>query len=61
MIQLTGKTSIFVRNFFATDSRALLGHSLKKLIAVQFTKAGNFLERCRNVEPTGEKHKTTCI
>ncbi|TNN78185.1 hypothetical protein EYF80_011690 [Liparis tanakae] len=28
-------------------------------MAVQFTSAGNFRARVRNVNPTGEKHKTT--
>lgn len=55
----TDKVTSLFKNFLATDSRALFGHSLKKFIAVQFIIAGNFLERCRNVEPTGEKHKTS--
>lgn len=56
--KLTGKTSNFIRNFLETDSKAVFGHSWKKLIAVQFTSAGNFRERRRNVAPTGEKHST---
>lgn len=28
-------------------------------MAVQFTRAGNFLARVLKVKPTGEKHKTT--
>lgn len=28
-------------------------------MAVQFTRAGNFRARVLNVNPTGEKHKTT--
>lgn len=55
----TDKAASLVRNFLATDSSALRGHSLKKLIAVQFMIAGNLRDRCRSVEPTGEKHKTT--
>lgn len=42
-----------------TDCRASWGQEWNQSIAVQFTRAGNFRARVRNVNPTGEKHKTT--
>lgn len=59
--ELTGRTSISLRNLSDTDRRASCGHSMNQSMEVQLTTAGNLRERTRSVEPTGEKHRMTLI
>lgn len=42
-----------------TDCSATGGHVWNQSIAVQFTRAGNFLVLVLKVKPTGEKQRTT--
>ena len=43
-----------------TEMSASSGHSWNQSMDVQLVTAGNFRLRTRRVEPTGEKHSTTC-
>lgn len=56
---VTSNPGIFSMKVELTDCSASWGHGWNQSMAVQFTRAGNFLARVRNVKPTGEKHKTT--
>lgn len=55
----TSSPGIFSMKVLLTDCRASWGQGWNQLIAVQFTRAGNFRARVRSVNPTGEKHRTT--
>lgn len=56
---LTSNPGIFSMKVELTDCSASWGHGWNQSMAVQFTRAGNFLARVRSVKPTGEKHRTT--
>ena len=53
--------SASLRKRLDTERKASSGHSWNQSMLVQFTIAGNFRARTLRVEPTGEKHNTTCI
>lgn len=44
----------------ATDTSASLVQVWNQSKTVQFTSAGNWRARMRNLSPTGEKHRMTC-
>lgn len=56
---VTSSPGIFSMKVELTDCKASWGQGWNQSMAVQFTRAGNFRARVRNVNPTGEKHKTT--
>lgn len=56
---VTTNPGIFSMKVELTDCSASCGHGWNQSMAVQFTRAGNFLARIRSVKPTGEKHRTT--
>lgn len=57
---VTSRPGILSMKVVLTDCSACWGHGWNQSMAVQFTRAGNFLARVRRVKPTGEKHRTTC-
>lgn len=57
---LTPRPSIFSTKVLLTDCRANWGQAWNQSMALQFTRAGNFLARVLRVKPTGEKQSTTC-
>lgn len=58
--RLTSSCSKSSMNLLLTDTKASCGHSWNQSIAVQLVTAGNLRLLTRSVEPTGEKHRTTC-